>query len=241
MQFSEPLIHGKLIKRYKRFLADIKLDSGEVVTAHCTNSGSMKTCIEHDAEVYLTPVDDPKRKTKYTWEMIKINGDWVGINTGIPNVLVYEAIQNKTIQGLNAYSEVKREVKFEDSRFDVFAKNEHETCFVEVKNVSMKEGEYARFPDAVTTRGKKHLEALIRVKELGMRALMFYVIQRSDVSIFGTAYNIDPEYAKALKKAVDKGVEVLAYQAKVTPWGIDLLKPLPIDLSFPTKKGLFDI
>ncbi|MDE5421636.1 DNA/RNA nuclease SfsA [Ancylomarina sp. DW003] len=240
MQFSKPLVHGKLIKRYKRFLADVVLDSGEIVIAHCTNSGSMKTCIEEGAEVYLTHVDDPKRKTKYTWEMIKINDDWIGINTGIPNVLVYEAIRDQKIVDLDRYTEAKREVKFEDSRFDVFAKNNEEECFVEVKNVSMKVGEYARFPDAVTTRGKKHLETLIRVKESGMRAVMFYVIQRSDVSVFGPAYGIDPTYAEALKKAIDNGVEVFAYQAKVTPKGIELIKQLPVDLNFPLNKGLFD-
>ncbi len=241
MQFLKPLVQGKLIKRYKRFLADIKLDSGEVVIAHCTNSGSMKTCLEEGAGVYLTHVDDPKRKTKYTWEMIKINGDWIGINTSIPNVLVYEAIRDQEIESLNTYTDVRREVKFEDSRFDVFAKNDQEACFIEVKNVSMKVGEYARFPDAVTTRGKKHLETLIRVKESGMRAVMFYVIQRSDVSVFGPAYDIDPSYAEALKKAVDNGVEVFAYQAKVTPEGIILVKQLPIDIDFPLNKGLFDI
>lgn len=241
MQFLKPLVHGKLIKRYKRFLADVELDSGELVIAHCTNSGSMKTCIEENAEVYLTYVDDPKRKTQYTWEMIKINGDWIGINTGIPNVLAYEAIRDQKIDGLNTYTEVKREVKFEDSRFDVFAKNAFEDCFIEVKNVSMKVGEYARFPDAVTTRGRKHLETLIRVKKSGMRAVMLYVIQRSDVSIFGAAYDIDPAYAHALKKAADNGVEIFAYQAEVKPEGIELMKQLPVDLDFPTNKCLFDI
>jgi len=231
MQFPKPLIHGKLIKRYKRFLADVELDSGEIVVAHCTNSGSMKTCIENGADVYLTHVDDPKRKTKYTWEMIYINGDWVGINTGIPNLLVSEAIRDQEIEGLDFYSEVRRELKFEDSRFDVFAKNDQGSCFIEVKNVSMKVGDHARFPDSVTTRGKKHLETLMRVKAQGMRAVMFYVIQRSDVSIFGPAWDIDPNYADALKKAVDSGVEVFAYQAKVTPKGIDLLKQLPVDLN----------
>lgn len=231
MQFPKLLIHGKLIKRYKRFLADVELDSGEIVVAHCTNSGSMKTCIENGADVYLTHVDDPKRKTKYTWEMIRINGDWVGINTGIPNLLVYEAIRDQKIEGLSAYTEVRRELKFEDSRFDVFAKNEQESCFIEVKNVSMKVGDHARFPDSVTTRGKKHLETLMRVKAQGMRAVMFYVIQRSDVSIFGPAWDIDPNYAEALKKAVDSGVEVFAYQAKVNSEGIDLVKQLPIDLN----------
>jgi len=230
MQFQKALIHGRLIKRYKRFLADVKLDSGEIVVAHCTNSGSMKTCIEEGAEVYLTHVDDPKRKTKYTWEMIQINGDWVGINTGIPNVLVYEAVRDGKIEGLVGYIEVRREVKFDDSRFDVFAKNKLETCFIEVKSVSMKVGEYARFPDAVTTRGKKHLETLMRVKESGMRAVMFYVIQRSDVTVFAPAYEIDPNYAEALKKAAEYGVEVFAYQAEVKPEGIDLVKQLPIEL-----------
>ena len=231
MQFPETLIHGKLIKRYKRFLADVELDSGELVVAHCTNSGSMKTCIENGADVYLTPVDDPKRKTKYTWEMIHINSDWVGINTGIPNLLVYEAIRDHEIKGLDTYTEVRREVKFEDSRFDVFAKNEKESCFIEVKNVSMKEGEHARFPDSVTTRGKKHLETLMRVKAEGIRAVMFYVIQRSDVTIFGPAWTIDADYAEALKKAVESGVKVFAYQAEVNPNGISLVKQLPIDLN----------
>ena len=241
MKFPKALIHGRLIKRYKRFLADVKLDSGEIVVAHCTNSGSMKTCIEEGAEVYLTHVDDPKRKTKYTWEMIQINGDWVDINTGIPNVLVYEAVRDGKIESLAGYTEVRREVKFEDSRFDVYASNEQEICFIEVKNVSMKIGDYARFPDSVTSRGKKHLETLIRVKESGMRAVMFYVIQRSDISVFGPAYDIDLAYAEALKKAVENGVEVFAYQAEVKPEGINLVKQLPIDLNFPSDKGLFDI
>ena len=188
MKFETQLVHGTLIKRYKRFLADVKLDDGTEVTAHCTNSGSMKSCLEDGAEVYLTPVNDPKRKTKFTWEMIRINGDWVGINTGNPNKLVAEAVEQGTIPELDGYTSVKREVKFEDSRFDVFAENEHERCFIEVKNVSMREGNYALFPDAVTTRGQKHLKTLIQVKQAGMRAVMVYVIQRSDVDIFAPHY-----------------------------------------------------
>jgi sugar fermentation stimulation protein A len=230
MEFKEKLIHGRLIKRYKRFLADVKLDNGDVVTAHCTNSGSMKSCLEDDAEVYLSPVNDPKRKTKFTWEMIKINGDWVGINTGNPNKLAFEAVSNNKIDKLKGYTEVKREVKFGDSRFDVMAKNEKETCFIEVKNVTLKEGDYALFPDAVTTRGKKHLETLIKVKEQGMRAVMLYIIQRTDVKIFAPAFDIDPEYSKTLQKAVDRGVEVIPMQAKVTPQKIELIKELPFKL-----------
>lgn len=230
MVFKKELIHGRLIKRYKRFLADVKLDNGDVVTAHCTNSGSMKSCLEDDAEVYLSPVNDPKRKTKFTWEMIKINNSWVGINTGNPNKLAFEAVVNNEIEKLKGYTEVKREVKFDDSRFDVMAKNEKETCFIEVKNVTLKEGDYALFPDAVTTRGKKHLETLIKVKEEGMRAVMLYIIQRMDVKTFAPAFTIDPEYSKTLQKAVKNGVEVIPLQAKVTPEKIEIIKELPFKL-----------
>lgn len=228
--FEEELVHGRLIKRYKRFLADIKLDNGETVTAHCTNSGSMKSCLEDNAEVYLSPVNDPKRKTKFTWEMIKINSDWVGINTGNPNKLAFEAVKNGEIEKLKGYTEVKREVKFDDSRFDVMAKNEKEICFIEVKNVTLKEGNYALFPDAVTSRGKKHLETLMKVKKEGMRAVMLYIIQRMDVKVFAPAKEIDPTYAKTLKKAYEQGVEIIPVQAKVTPEKIELINELPFEL-----------
>ncbi|WP_319590360.1 DNA/RNA nuclease SfsA [uncultured Draconibacterium sp.] len=230
MKFEKELIHGTLIKRYKRFLADIELDTGEIVVAHCTNSGSMKSCLENEAEVYLTPVDDPKRKTKFTWEMIKINGDWVGINTGNPNKLAFEAISAGQIPGIEEYTTVRREVKFGDSRFDVFAENKQEKCFVEVKNVSMKQNDYALFPDAITTRGQKHLKTLIEVKKQGMRAVMLYIIQRSDVEIFAPAKEIDPEYAVLLKEAFAAGVEIFPMQAKVTPHKITLVKKLPFEL-----------
>jgi sugar fermentation stimulation protein A len=230
MKFTKPLIHGRFIKRYKRFLADILLDTGETITAHCTNSGTMKSCLEDNAEVYLTPVDDPKRKTQFTWEMIKINGDWVGINTGNPNKLALEAIKNQEIEKLKGYTEVKREVKFEDSRFDVMAKNESETCFIEVKNCTLKEGKHVLFPDAVTSRGKKHLETLVKVKEQGMRAVMLYIIQRTDVEKFASAKEIDPVYAESLKKAYEKGVEIIPIQVKVTPEKIELVKELSFEV-----------
>ncbi len=230
MKFQTQLIHGTLVKRYKRFLADIKLDDGKVVVAHCTNSGSMKSCLENGAEVFLTPVADPKRRTKFTWEMIKINGDWVGINTAVPNKLAFDAISNGSIPALSSYTFVKREVKFGDSRFDVYAENETEKCFIEVKNVSMKEGNFALFPDAVTTRGQKHLKTLIEVKRSGIRAVMLYVIQRSDVEIFAPAKEIDPNYARILKEAFNSGVEIIPIQAKVTPEAIELVKILPFEL-----------
>ena len=227
MKFDTELVSGKLVKRYKRFLADIKLEDGSVVVAHCTNSGSMISCIEEGARVYLSPAADPKRKTRFTWEMIEINNTWVGINTSIPNQLVFEAVRDQEIPQLKDYTFVKREVKFEDSRFDVYAENKTEKCFIEVKNVSMKVGDAALFPDSVTTRGRKHLETLIRVKEQGIRAVMVYVIQRMDVNTFGAARHIDPNYADSLEKAQKAGVEIIALQAKVNPDGIQIVKQLP--------------
>jgi sugar fermentation stimulation protein A len=228
--FQNKLVHGTLIRRFKRFLADVRLDDGTEVVAHCTNSGSMKSCLENGAEVYLTPVTDPKRRTKFTWEMIKINGGWVGINTANPNKLAFEAIAAGLIPELSVYTKVKREVVFGDSRFDVYAENETEKCFVEVKNVSLKEGKYALFPDAVTTRGQKHLKTLMEVKAFGIRAVMLYIVQRTDVEVFAPARLIDPEYAKVLKQAINAGVEVIVFQVEVTPEGIYLKKKIPVEI-----------
>ncbi|MCF8233107.1 MAG: DNA/RNA nuclease SfsA [Bacteroidales bacterium] len=230
MKFSNDLVHGRLIKRYKRFLADVELDNGDVVTAHCTNSGSMKTALEKGAEVYMTYHGDPKRKTQFTWEMIKINGDWVGINTNHPNLLAYEAIRDGVLDKLKGYTHVQREVKTGQSRIDVYAENEKEKCFVEVKNVTMKQGDYAVFPDAVTKRGQKHLDELIKIRERGLRAVMFYVIQRSDVQYFSPARDIDPDYAKKLEEAYGIGVEVFAVHAQVSPKEISITRELPFVL-----------
>lgn len=230
MIFKNELVPGKLIKRYKRFLTDVELKDGSIIIAHCTNSGSMKTCIEDGAPIYLSPADDPKRKTQFTWEMIYMNNGWIGINTMIPNLLVYEAIQSNQIEKLKGYDYIKREVKFGDSRFDVFAENEKEKCFIEVKNVTMKVGNFARFPDAKTTRGKKHLETLMEVKRQGIRAVMVYVIQRTDIDTFGPAWDIDPEYAETLIKAYNHGVEIIPLMAKVSPTQIEIEKEIPFQL-----------
>ena len=138
MEFKKELVHGRLIKRYKRFLADVRLDDGREVTAHCTNSGTMKSCLEEDAEVWLTPVDDPKRKTRFTWEMIRIGGHWVGINTSHPNALAFEWVSRNLLPGLEGLTALKREVKWEDSRFDLYGEGPSGPCFIEVKNVTMK-------------------------------------------------------------------------------------------------------
>lgn len=200
-----------------RFLADIRLDTDEVVTAHCTNSGSMKSCLEEGAEVYLSPVTDPKRKTRFTWEMIKINDNWVGINTSVPNRLAFEFMKSNIIPGLEGFSEIRREVKYNNSRLDIMATKPNETCFVEVKNVTLKEGELALFPDAVTTRGQKHLQTLMELKQNGIRAVMLYVVQRIDVNAFAPAEDIDPMYAQLLRQAYSKGVEIIPIQVKVSP------------------------
>lgn len=227
MIFTHSLIKGTLLKRYKRFLADIRLEDGSIVTAHCTNSGSMKTCIEEGAPVYCTPVNDPKRKTKFTWEMIEINGSWIGVNTSVPNVLAEEFALNGTVPELGRYETVKREVTFGDSRFDLYCENGDNRCFVEVKNVTMKDGAFARFPDAVTSRGKKHLHTLLQAKEQGYRAVMLYVIQRMDVDVFAPALSIDPAYAEALSGAVAGGVEVIPVQVQVSPTAIEYVRTLP--------------
>jgi len=231
MKFKNRLIHGTLIRRYKRFLADVLLDDGSEVIAHCTNSGSMLSCIEEGAEVWLSPADDPKRKTRFTWEMILIGGSWVGINTSHPNALAFQWVGDGMIPGLEGLRDLRREVKWEDSRFDLFGEEDlpglSRGCFIEVKNVSLREGNLALFPDSVTTRGRKHLNTLIRVKRAGMRAVMLYVVQRTDVSLFAPARAIDPEYAAALDEAVRRGVEVFVAQAEVSPEEITFRRMLP--------------
>ncbi len=228
LSYTSELISGKLVRRYKRFLADILLNDGRVVTAHCTNSGTMKSCLEEGAAVYLSPANDPKRKTQFTWEMIFINNSWIGVNTLLPNKLIFDAIKKGAIHQLQGYPIIKREVKFDDSRFDIYLENNSEQCYVEVKNVSMKVGSNALFPDAVTARGRKHLDTLVKVKQAGMRAVMVYVIQRTDIDCFGIAADIDPNYYSAFQNALKHGVEVIPIQVKVSPLEVGILKQLPL-------------
>lgn len=230
LQFNQKLIRGRLVRRYKRFLADVVLEDGQEVTAHCTNSGSMKSCLEEGAPVYLSPVEGPLRKTRYTWEMIRIGDGWVGINTARPNQLALEWISEGVVPGLEGLVNLKREVKWEDSRFDLYGEGKDGKIFIEVKNVTLKEGDLALFPDAVTLRGRKHLQTLIRAKRSGFRAVMFYVVQRMDVHLFSPARQIDPEYGKTLDEAVQRGVEIVVAQARVTPEGIEFHRVMPVVL-----------
>lgn len=218
--YHETLVRGTFIRRYKRFMADVTLEDGEVVVAHCPNSGSMKSCLEEGAEVFLSPVTNPKRKTRFTWEMIRIGEGWVGINTSVPNILASVAMQADAIPGLEGYGMIRREVRFRDSRFDIFAQNHREQCFVEIKNVSLNEGGVAMFPDSVTLRGQKHLDTLRAAKAAGIRAVLLFVIQRTDVHSFAPAAHIDPAYAQKLQEAINGGVEVIPWQVEVSAQGI---------------------
>ena len=217
MRFESTLIRGTLVQRYKRFLADIRLDSGEVVTAHCTNTGSMMGCKEPGSAVYISRSDNENRKLAYTWELILANRTWVGINTMHPNRLVAEAVQSCVIRELCGYEAVRREVKVSaHSRLDLCLDGSNGCCFVEVKNVTLAIDGAAAFPDAVSERATKHLKELMRLKRKGHRAAVVFVIQRDDCDYFRPADEIDPEYGRWLRRAIKAGVEALPYVAKVT-------------------------
>ncbi len=191
----------------------------------------MKSCLEKNATVYLSINTNPRRKTRYTWEMIFINNGWVGINTLLPNRFVFEGLRQKAFPELSGFRTFKKEVKFGDSRFDIYAENHSEKCFIEIKNVTLKQGQFALFPDAVSERGRKHLQTLMQAKSERYRAVMFYLIQRTDVDLFSPAWPIDPAYANTLSIAVDRGVEVLPYRVKVNPYCIELDHKLPFEIT----------
>jgi sugar fermentation stimulation protein A len=228
MKFSQALIPGTLLQRYKRFLADVRLDSGEIVTAHTANSGSMKGLLERGNLVFLSFHDLPTRKLKYSWEIVRAGSTLVGINTSFPNKLVEEGIPLGLIKELRGYGEIRREVPYgKNSRVDLLLSNgEKEKCYVEVKNVTLVEGDKALFPDAVSERGQKHLLELASMVKKGHRAVLCYVLQRNDTDIVAPADSIDPQYGKILRQVIKKGVEVIAYQARVTPEEIVLVKKI---------------
>ena len=226
------LIKGVLIKRYKRFLADVKLANGEIITAHCPNSGRMIECSEPGSNVYLSYHDNPKRKLKYTWELIKMPSSLVGVNTNIPNLLVFNTIKDGNIPELNGYTEFIREKSVgKNSRIDIFLeKKRRESCYVEVKNCTLVRGKTASFPDAVTARGLKHLKELQELKKNNNRCVMFYLVQRMDAEIFTPEYPIDPAYGSELKKAKQNGVEILVYDVNIDLKKISINKKIPYTL-----------
>ncbi len=225
------LVEGILIKRYKRFMADVRLRNNHVVTAHCPNSGSMKACCEPGRRVYLSRHNKPSRRLKYTWEMIQMEHSLVGVNTMVPNRLTEAAILAGDIPELSGYESVRREVKYgENSRIDILLEKGKKRCFVEVKNCTLVSEGLACFPDAVTSRGLKHLVELQSQVKKGDRSVMFYLIQRMDANRFEPADHIDPAYGEELRKAVSKGVEVLVYDVKMDLEGIRLNRPVPFQL-----------
>ena len=232
MKFPTPLLQGRLIRRYKRFLSDIELDTGERVTAHVANPGAMTGLAEPGMEVWLSRSDNPKRKLAFSWELVRVGRALVGVNTSLPNRLVEEALGSGAIKELAEYGSVRREVRHgENSRIDFLLREKGlPDCWLEVKNVHLKRGALAQFPDSVTARGTKHLHELSDVVAQGGRAAMLYVVQRTDCKTFSIAADIDPAYAAALTEARRKGVETLCYVCKIRRDGIRLDQPLPTAL-----------
>lgn len=239
MQFPDPLIPGRLIKRYKRFLADVEISDADgrtrEVTAHCPNPGAMTGLSAPASEVWLSPARNPDRKLKYTWELIRVGPDLVGINTGHPNAIAREAIESGLIPELAGYATLRREVKYGDnSRIDILLEDaDRPPCYVEIKNVHLRRDSgradgLAEFPDSVTARGAKHLRELTRCVETGARAVMLYVVQRNDCAGFALAEDIDPTYAAAFRAARHLGVEAICYACEVSTNSLNIVRPLPI-------------
>lgn len=233
MRFSAPLIPGRLRQRYKRFLADVTLADGTLTTVHCPNPGRMLGLEAPGLEVWLSRSANPKRTRALTLEIVRApEGTLVGINTGLPNGLVAEALAQRQIEPLAAYTHMRREVRYgEASRIDFLLEDEAgHLCYLEIKNVHLRRTEdLAEFPDCVTARGARHLDELGRMVAAGHRAVMLYVIQRADCRRFTLAEDLDPAYAHAFARARERGVEALAYRCTVSPESIALGPPVPLD------------
>ncbi len=238
MRFSRPLVEGRLLRRYKRFLADVELATGETVTAHCANPGSMLGLNAPGSRVWLSRSDNPKRKLPYSWELIEVDlgkgPALVGINTSSPNGVVAAAIESGLVPELTGYASLRREVRYGgNSRIDILLEDENRPpCYVEIKNVHlMRRAGLAEFPDSVTARGAKHLRALSEQAAGGARAVMVYFIQRGDAERFALAQDLDPGYARAFAEAASKGVEAIALASALTLEGVSLPRPVPFDPS----------
>jgi sugar fermentation stimulation protein A len=226
------LIRGTLVKRYKRFLAEIKLENGDTITAHCPNSGRMTSCSEPGRPVYVSANDSPRRKLKYTWEIIDMPDSLVGVNTQIPNRLVYSTLKAGVIKGFDGYCTIRQEVRAGlHTRFDLMLSDASgKNCYVEIKNSTLVENSIALFPDAVTSRGKNHLVELQKLVKAGHRCIMFFLVQRMDAKHFRPADHVDPAYGRELRSAVKNGVEMVAYDVHIDLETISLRNMLPYDL-----------
>ncbi|MHC5064252.1 MAG: DNA/RNA nuclease SfsA [Planctomycetota bacterium] len=232
MRFDPPLVHGTLIRRYKRFLADIELDSGEVITAHVANPGSMLDVAVPQQPVALSKHENKKRKLPWSWELIDLGQSWVCVNTSLPNHLVEEAILDEGIPELAQYPELTQEVAYgEASRIDILLDgDERGRCYVEIKNVTLARGQLAVFPDSVTARGQKHLRELMAMRAEGHRAVMFFLVSREDCLSFSPADDIDPRYGELLRESSARGVEILAYRCQVNPHFLRVDRSIPVVL-----------
>lgn len=227
-----PLTEGRLIVRRNRFVAEVELLDGAKVEAHCPNTGSMQGCKTPGSRVWLSAASNPERKLQWTWELVEADGVLVGLHTGRTNGLVKEAIEQGVVPELRDYARLRSEVRYgsEKSRIDLLLEDDDRPpCYVEVKNVTAAvEGGIGYFPDAVTERGSKHLRELMEVVRLGQRGVIFFCVQRGDVSEVRPADHIDKVYGRTLREALAAGVEAMAWRAEITPGSIHLTKPLPV-------------
>ena len=231
MIFKEKLISGEFVKRYKRFFADVKIKN-QIITAHCPNTGSMYGLLNSGNKVWVSKSNNPNRKLKYTLEIIEKNRSKIGINTISSNKIVHHALRNNLIKEFKDIKQIKPETKFgTNSRFDFLILNNKDNIFLEVKNVTLsrKEG-IAEFPDAVTTRGLKHINELIKANKKGYKIFILFLIQRDDCSSFSIANDIDPDYSKALDKAVKNKLNILCYDCKFSSKGIKLNNKIKLNI-----------
>jgi sugar fermentation stimulation protein A len=230
MRIDKPLIEGRLVRRYKRFLADVELADGSLVTAHCPNPGRLLGCLPEAARVVLRDSQDPRRKLRYTFQTVRVGRHWVSVDTALANAVVREALLAERIPELAGYATTRAEVRCgERSRIDFLLEDPRRVrCFVEVKCTTLLERGSAMFPDAVTARGTKHLGELARLARAGERAVLLLFVARGDARRFAPADHIDPVWGAALRESLVAGVEVLAYAARVRPERIELARPQPI-------------
>jgi len=229
MKLPEKTASGTLIKRYKRFLADVCLPDNEIITVHCPNSGSMRGCSQPGSPVLISQSSNKKRKYPWTLEMVQDNGIWIGVNTSLTNKLVHEALENGIIQNFGSITKITPEIKVSSkSRLDFYLESGEQQIYLEVKNCSMAENNVALFPDAITARGTKHLEELIQLKKQGYTAAVLFCIQRSDATSFSPAAPIDQIYAQTLYKATQEGVIALAYQADLSSKEVVIKREIPV-------------